>query len=68
MFNSTCPVMASGLVLSLRGLQAVRVHRVRAVQLPATEGLIASITFFNENRELIMHGNSLTDEDTPQGI
>ena len=38
------------------------------MQLPATEDLNASLTFFNENWELILFGNNLTDENTPQDI
>ena len=38
------------------------------MQLPATEDLNASVTFFNENWEMILYGNNLTDENTPQDI
>jgi iron complex outermembrane receptor protein len=38
------------------------------MQLPATEDVSASVTFSNENWELIVFGNNLTDVDTPQDI
>lgn len=38
------------------------------MQLPATKDVNASVTFSNENWEMIMCGNNLTDENTPQDI